>query len=130
MRLEELVVREPAAFRAAFVAKDRGEVILHGHCHQKAIVGVGPTVEALALAGYKARALPTGCCGMAGSFGYEAKHYDLSMKVGELVLFPALRAAAPDAVIAAPGTSCRHQIHDGAQRAAHHPAVLMARALA
>jgi FAD/FMN-containing dehydrogenase/Fe-S oxidoreductase len=127
--LEELVVKEPERFKAAFTDEDRGEVILHGHCHQKAIVGTGPTVAALGLAGYKARALATGCCGMAGSFGYEAKHYELSMKVGELVLFPALRSAAPDALIAAPGTSCRHQIHDGAQRAAEHPAVLMARAL-
>jgi FAD/FMN-containing dehydrogenase/Fe-S oxidoreductase len=127
--LEEFIVAHKPAFEAALVREERGEVLLHGHCHQKALVGMGPTVEALGLAGYKARVLATGCCGMAGSFGYEAKHYELSMKVGELVLFPALRAAAPDALIAAPGTSCRHQIHHGAQRTAQHPAILLARAL-
>ncbi|TAE48429.1 MAG: hypothetical protein EAZ89_15295, partial [Bacteroidetes bacterium] len=64
---------------------------------------------------------PSGCCGMAGSFGYEAEHYDLSMQVGELVLFPAVRSASEDTLIAAPGTSCRHQIADGTGRKALHP---------
>ena len=109
--------------------EDAGEAILHGHCHQKAIVGIKPTVDALELAGYRVRALNSGCCGMAGSFGYEAKHYEVSMKIGELVLFPAVRSAPDEALIAAPGTSCRHQIMDGTGRRASHPAVLMARAL-
>ena len=62
--------------------------------------------------------IPSGCCGMAGSFGYEKEHYDLSMKVGELVLFPAVREADAETIVVAPGTSCRHQIHDGTERAA------------
>ena len=80
-------------------------------------------------AGYDVQTLSTGCCGMAGSFGYERKHYDLSMRVGDLRLFPALRATKDDTVIAAPGTSCRHQIADGTGRNAEHPAILVARAL-
>lgn len=106
-----------------------GEVILHGHCHQKALVGTAGTEAILRAAGYDVQTLATGCCGMAGSFGYEKKHYDVSQKVGELVLFPALRAAEEDALVCAPGTSCRHQIADGVQRSAHHPIVLLQRAL-
>ena len=78
---------------------------------------------------YTAQLIPSGCCGMAGSFGYETEHYDLSMQIGELVLFPAVRAAADDVLIAAPGTSCRHQIHDGANRRAKHPAEILFEAL-
>jgi Fe-S oxidoreductase len=69
---------------------------------------------------YNVEVIPSGCCGMAGSFGYEKEHYDVSMNVGELVLFPAVRKASADTIIAAPGTSCRHQIHDGTQRDAKH----------
>ena len=105
------------------------QVILHGHCHQKALVGLTPTVKALELAGYKVTPLSTGCCGMAGSFGYEDRHYELSMQIAELTLMPAVRAASPQTLIAAPGTSCRHQIKDGAQREALHPVILLERAL-
>ncbi|MCB9531962.1 MAG: FAD-binding protein [Myxococcales bacterium] len=97
-------------------------VLLHGHCHQKAQLGVEGTRAALALpANYTVEVVPSGCCGMAGSFGYEAEHAEFSMRVGELVLFPAVRAASADTVVAAPGTSCRHQIHDGTGRSAEHP---------
>ena len=102
---------------------------LHGHCHQKALVGLSPTIRALEIAGYKVDALPTGCCGMAGSFGYEADHYDISMDIGELVLFPALRKLGAGAGIVAPGTSCRHQIKDGTGLEASHPAIWLDRAL-
>jgi len=73
--------------------------------------------------------IPSGCCGMAGSFGYEAEHYDVSMQVGELVLFPAVRKLAADVLVAAPGTSCRHQIHDGTKRKALHPAEILRAAI-
>ena len=107
----------------------RGEVLLHGHCHQKALVGTAGTEKILRAAGYDVTTLPTGCCGMAGSFGYERKHYAISQAVGELVLFPALRDADADAIVCAPGTSCRHQIADGVGRTARHPALLLRDAL-
>lgn len=97
------------------------DVLLHAHCHQKALWGAGTSADMLRrVAGDRLRVLDTGCCGMAGSFGYSADRYDMSMKIGELTLFPAVRAA-PDACIAAPGTSCRHQVHDGVGRTAKHP---------
>lgn len=106
-----------------------GEVMLHGHCHQKALVGTGGTEAVLTAAGYTVQTLATGCCGMAGSFGYEKKHYAVSQQIGELVLFPALREASKDALVCAPGTSCRHQIADGVQRNAQHPVMLLRGAL-
>lgn len=99
---------------------------LHGHCHQKALSTTGPTKEMLSLPeNYTVDEIPSGCCGMAGSFGYEKEHYDLSMKVGELVLFPSVRKAEKSEIIAAPGTSCRHQIKDGTGREAIHPVEVM-----
>jgi len=100
-------------------------VVLHGHCHQKAVGGGDETSARLLrrLTGGRVTVLPSGCCGMAGSFGYSADKYDVSMKVGELSVFGPVRAAAPDATICAPGTSCRHQIFDGTQRHAQHPIV-------
>ena len=74
---------------------------------------------------YSVREIPSGCCGMTGSFGYEEEHFDLSMKIGEMVLFPAVRAAEQAVVISAPGTSCRHQIRDGTGRVAKHPVEVM-----
>jgi FAD/FMN-containing dehydrogenase/Fe-S oxidoreductase len=95
--------------------------VLHGHCHQKALVGTGGTAAALRLVpGLEVKVLPTGCCGMAGSFGFEREHYDLSVAIANLDLLPALKAE-PEAVVAAPGTSCRHQIRDLAERRALHP---------
>lgn len=95
---------------------------LHGHCHQKSLASTASTKQMLSLASnYKVDEIKSGCCGMAGSFGYEAEHYDVSMKVGELVLFPEVRKTDESTIIAAPGTSCRHQIMDGTGRKALHP---------
>jgi Fe-S oxidoreductase len=95
--------------------------VLHGHCHQKALWGVDSSAALLRrLVGDQLRVLDSGCCGMAGSFGYTEDHYDLSMKIGEVVLFPAVRAAAGETIVA-PGTSCRHQIKDGTGVTAVHP---------
>ncbi len=102
--------------------KQPKRVLLHGHCHQKALSSVDTSAWILGLPeNYSVEVIPSGCCGMAGSFGYEKEHYDVSMQIGELVLFPAVRKAAGDTVIAAPGTSCRHQIADGTGRKALHP---------
>jgi FAD/FMN-containing dehydrogenase/Fe-S oxidoreductase len=104
---------------------------LHGHCQQKAIASVAPTQAILSFPeNYKVEVIPSGCCGMAGSFGYEKEHYDLSMQIGELVLLPAVRNQLSDTIIAAPGTSCRHQIKDGAQKIALHPVEILFEALA
>ncbi|MFT3947355.1 MAG: FAD-linked oxidase C-terminal domain-containing protein [Agriterribacter sp.] len=106
------------------------KVFLHGHCQQKALSSVTSTVKILSIPpGYKVQTIPSGCCGMAGSFGYEKEHYDLSMKVAELVLLPAIRKAQGDDIIAAPGTSCRHQIKDGASKKALHPVEVLYDAL-
>ena len=103
--------------------RERDQTIrLHGHCHQKALASLKPTVQMLQLPkGYRVRLIPSGCCGMAGSFGYESEHYDVSMQIGELVLFPTVRAEPTESLIAAPGTSCRHQISDGTGKKALHP---------
>jgi FAD/FMN-containing dehydrogenase/Fe-S oxidoreductase len=100
-------------------------LMLHGHCHQKALVGTGGTAAALALIpGAEVEVLDTGCCGMAGSFGFERDHYDLSVAIAKLDLLPALDAQ-PEAIVVAPGTSCRHQIRDLARRRAWHPLQLL-----
>lgn len=105
-------------------------VKVHGHCHQKALSNMQHTATVLSLPkNYSLEMIPSGCCGMAGSFGYEAEHYDVSMKIGELVLFPAVRAAQDNMLIAAAGTSCRHQIKDGTGRTALHPIVILWEAL-
>ncbi len=110
--------------------REGSPVLLHGHCHQKALVGTGPTENALALAsGPDVEVVDSGCCGMAGLFGYEKKHYDVSMKMGERRLFPAVRGAE-ERVVVAPGTSCREQILDGTGRRALHPAEYLAALLA
>ncbi len=103
---------------------------LHGHCQQKAVSSTEPTLYMLSFPEhYTAEEIPSGCCGMAGSFGYEKEHYELSMKIGEMVLFPAVREAGEDTIIAAPGTSCRHQIKDGTGREAKHPVEILYEAL-
>jgi Fe-S oxidoreductase len=101
--------------------------IVHGHCHQKALVGMGPTTDVLSrVDGLEFRVLDSGCCGMAGSFGYEKGHYEVSKACGERVLFPAVRDAAPDDLVVAPGFSCRHQIADFCDgRRALHTAELL-----
>ncbi|MDW5288649.1 FAD-binding and (Fe-S)-binding domain-containing protein [Formosa sp. PL04] len=103
---------------------------IHSHCHQKAMSNQLSTFKILNLPkGYKATIIPSGCCGMAGSFGYEKEHYEVSMNVGEQTLFPAVRKAAQDVLISANGTSCRHQIKDGTNREALHPVTILRRAL-
>ncbi|MBO9151854.1 FAD-binding and (Fe-S)-binding domain-containing protein [Chitinophaga sp. GCM10012297] len=106
------------------------KIKLHGHCQQKALSTVQHSKKILSLPeGYSVDVIPSGCCGMAGSFGYEKEHYDVSMKIGELVLFPAVRNAAEGTLIAAPGTSCRHQIKDGTGAKAQHPVEILYDAL-
>jgi Fe-S oxidoreductase len=115
---KDLFTREPVLIK------------LHGHCQQKAIASTDATKKMLSFPeNYKVEEIPSGCCGMAGSFGYEKEHYELSMKVGELVLFPAVRKASEETIIAAPGTSCRHQIKDGTGRKALHPVEILYKAL-
>ncbi|HET9065219.1 MAG TPA: FAD-linked oxidase C-terminal domain-containing protein [Gemmatimonadales bacterium] len=130
---EEFVVREIDAGRITDAAFDRTArtVMLHGHCHQKALASTEATIRMLSLpGGHIVQEIPSGCCGMAGSFGYEREHYDLSMQIGELVLFPAVRGASEGTIIVAPGTSCRHQILDGTGWRTRHPVEVMWEALA
>lgn len=103
---------------------------IHGHCHQKALSSISHTFAILNLPkNYKPTIIPSGCCGMAGSFGYEKEHYEVSMQIGEQTLFPAVRKAAPDVIIVANGTSCRHQILDGTAKKAVHPVTVLLEAL-
>ena len=104
--------------------KEGAPVLLHGHCHQKALVGTGPTERLLGLAA-DVEVVDSGCCGMAGLFGYEKGHYEVSMQMGERRLFPAVRGAG-ERVVVAPGTSCREQILDGTERQALHTAEYLA----
>jgi Fe-S oxidoreductase len=105
-------------------------ILFHGHCHQKAIAGTAATVALLrSIPGAEVIEVDAGCCGMAGSFGFEAEHYDTSMSIGELRLFPAIRAEAADTIIAATGVSCRQQISHGTSRAARHPLEIVKQAL-
>ena len=131
LMVEEFLMREVEAGRIdenAFT-EDSEQVLLHGHCHQKSLAGIEPSAFILNLPrNYTVETIPSGCCGMAGSFGYEKEHYELSMTVGEQVLFPAVREAT-EHIIAAPGTSCRHQIKDGTRREALHPIEILWSAL-
>lgn len=132
LMLEEFLMREVEAGRihSEQFTQEARRVLLHGHCHQKALAGIDASAFVLNLpANYTVEVIPSGCCGMAGSFGYEKEHYELSMTVGEQVLFPAVRKAADEQIIAAPGTSCRHQIKDGTQREALHPVEVLWEAL-
>ena len=115
---------------ADLFTKEKKSIKLHGHCHQKALTSVAPSAKMLSFPeNYSVEVIPSGCCGMAGSFGYEKEHYDLSMEIGELVLFPAVRNSEPDTIIAAPGTSCRHQVKDGTGVKAKHPVEILWEAL-
>ena len=105
-------------------------IVLHGHCQQKAVGSLADSITALSLpANYTVQTIPSGCCGMAGSFGYEKEHYDVSMKIGEMVLFPSVRKYASTCTVASPGTSCRHQIKDGTGEKALHPVEILLEAL-
>ncbi|HQS92550.1 FAD-linked oxidase C-terminal domain-containing protein [Polaromonas sp.] len=131
--LEEFLAREAAAGKLetlkAGLKPLAQPILLHGHCHQKAFGAVSPVMDVIRLIpGAQPELIESSCCGMAGSFGYEAGHYDMSMQMAELNLLPAVRKQ-PDAIVVADGTSCRHQIRDGAQREAIHVAVLLAQQL-
>jgi Fe-S oxidoreductase len=125
--LEEFLQREKALPAASGNGR---KALLHGHCHQKAQVGTAPTVAVLKGAGYQVSEVDAGCCGMAGSFGFEAEHYDLSLQIANRRLVPAVKAAAPDVAVCAPGISCRQQIAHTTGRQAKHPAELLWEALA
>ncbi|MEO0469128.1 MAG: FAD-linked oxidase C-terminal domain-containing protein [Bacteroidota bacterium] len=132
LMIDEFLAREVKAGRikAEQFSSQEKKILLHGHCHQKALSSVQHTADILSLpTNYSVDTIPSGCCGMAGSFGYEKGKYELSMQIGELVLFPAVRAAEAETIIAAPGTSCRHQIADGTQRKALHPVEILWEAL-
>jgi Fe-S oxidoreductase len=130
--LDEFIARE---IRKGMIISEQfttisRKILLHGHCYQKVLSSTSSTKEMLSLPpNYEVEEIKSGCCGMAGAFGYEKEHYDLSMKVGELMLFPAVRNAGPGVIIAAPGTSCRHQIRDGTGRQAFHPVEILYDAL-
>ena len=110
--------------------KEERIIKLHGHCQQKALSSVASSLALLSLPeNYSVSAIPSGCCGMAGSFGYEKEHYEISQQIGELVLFPAVRQQSENVIIAAPGTSCRHQIKDGTGRKSLHPVEVLYEAL-
>ncbi|MEY3152738.1 MAG: hypothetical protein RLZZ333_1335, partial [Bacteroidota bacterium] len=114
---------------SSFTQLDKS-ILLHGHCQQKAVGSVADSIKILSLpVNFKVSSIPSGCCGMAGSFGYEKEHYDVSMKIGELVLFPAVRKNHSNCTIAAPGTSCRHQIKDGTGVRALHTVEILYDAL-
>jgi Fe-S oxidoreductase len=128
--LEEFLQREWARGEKPKFAANGRPALLHGHCHQKALVGTAPTVAVLKAAGYAVTEVDAGCCGMAGSFGFEAEHYDLSIKIAERRLAPAVRAAGADVAVCAPGISCRQQVEHTTGRVPKHPAELLWEALA
>ena len=123
--------RDKGRLKADLFTVEEKVIKLHGHCHQKALSSLVYTKKMLTLPkNYQVQLIPSGCCGMAGSFGYEEEHYEVSMKIGELVLFPTLRKQPEEVLIAAPGTSCRHQIKDGTAKTAFHPVEILYEALA
>ena len=132
LMFEEFLAREADAGRLQLKLKPLAQTaLLHGHCHQKAFGGMGAVQRVLALIPeLQVSTVESGCCGMAGSFGYEAEHYEVSKKMAELHLLPAVRKAPAAALLVADGTSCRHQIADGSQRQALHVARVLERALA
>jgi Fe-S oxidoreductase len=131
LSLEEYLCRrlDAGAWQPRFSSK-RGAVLLHGHCHQKSLVGSEPSMRLLKMPpGFTAEEIDSGCCGMAGAFGYEKEHYEISLQVGEMRLFPAIRESRADALIVASGTSCRQQILHATGRKALHIAEALAGAL-
>lgn len=128
---EEFIADELAAGRFKLDLKPLpGPVLLHGHCHQKSFGVMGAVEKALRLIpGVKLETIESSCCGMAGSFGYQAETYETSIAMAELSLLPAVRKSPGDAIVVADGTSCRHQIADGSNKKPVHVAVLLAKAL-
>lgn len=132
LTIEEFLLREQEAGRvqSGQFTNNAKEILLHGHCQQKAWGLQGGVAKVLGIPkGYVVKTINSGCCGMAGSFGYEKRHYALSQKIGSLVLFPTIRAKAKEALVAASGSSCRHQIKDGVQERAYHPVEILYDAL-
>lgn len=132
LMIEEFLAREiqKGNISTSSFTNNKKQIKLHGHCHQKALSSVDYSAWICGLPeNYSVEVIPSGCCGMAGSFGYEKEHFEVSMQVGELVLFPAVRNADADTIIAAPGTSCRHQIKDGTHKQALHPVEVLYNAL-
>ena len=130
--IDEFIAKEidNGNIKTDLFTKEKRLIKLHGHCQQKSLSSVAPSVKLMSLPeNYSVEVIPSGCCGMAGSFGYEKEHYDLSMKIGELVLLPTVRNQSKETIIAAPGTSCRHQIKDGTGRKAMHPVEVLYNAL-
>ncbi|MFN5028985.1 MAG: (Fe-S)-binding protein, partial [Burkholderiales bacterium] len=130
--IEEFLVRERRAGRLNLTLHTIAskQALLHGHCHQKAFGVMSDVEEVLSwIPELKTHTIESSCCGMAGAFGYEAEHMDASMKMGELSVLPAVRASQTDTLIVADGTSCRHQIKDGAARDAVHVVQVLASAL-
>ncbi len=131
--IEEFIKQEIAAghIKAGQFTRRPAIVKIHAHCHQKALSNTSRTFDILNLpVKYKVTVIPSGCCGMAGSFGYEKEHYEVSMRIGENSLFPSIRKSDKSVIIAANGTSCRHQIKDGTGRIALHPVSILKNALA
>ncbi|WP_340063337.1 FAD-binding and (Fe-S)-binding domain-containing protein [Ascidiimonas aurantiaca] len=121
---------ENGAITSHAFTQEKRTIKIHGHCHQKALSNQKCTFTMLNIPeNYRVTIIPSGCCGMAGSFGYEQEHYEVSMKVGALTLFPAVKNAAENTIIAANGTSCRHQVFDGTGKKAHHPISIFKEAL-
>tara|TARA_R110002051_G_scaffold325867_1_gene432565 strand:+ start:101465 stop:104374 length:2910 start_codon:yes stop_codon:yes gene_type:complete len=130
--IEEFLASElqKGAINSELFTTEVRKIKIHGHCHQKALSNQKVTFDILNLPkNYEVTIINSGCCGMAGSFGYEKEHYELSMQIGELKLFPAVRKSSKDTIIAANGTSCRHQIYDGTKRIAKHPITILKEAL-
>ena len=132
LTIDEFIAREYHAgrIRPEQFEDKTAHIKLHGHCHQKALCDIADTITMLSIPdGHHVELIPSGCCGMAGSFGYEKEHFEVSKQVADLVLLPALRSAEPDHLICAPGTSCRHQIKDLADIIGYHPVELLFKAL-
>jgi len=132
MMIDEFLLKEmdKGHIDKSLFTSEKKKIKLHGHCYQKALTSTNSTKRALSFPeNYEVVEIPSGCCGMAGAFGYEKEHYDLSMKVGEMVLFPEIRNTEKETLIVAPGTSCRHQIKDGTGRMAMHPVEVLWQAL-
>jgi len=130
--IDEFISNEinKGAIDATQFTLEEKHIKLHGHCHQKALSSVDFSEKILTLPrNYKLEVIPSGCCGMAGSFGYETENYSLSMDIGAMVLFPSIEKSDKSTIIAAPGTSCRHQIKDGTKREALHPIEILYNAL-
>ena len=130
--VDEFIAKEFAAGRIdrSLFVDTKASILLHAHCQQKAVASSASTIEMLSIpVNYSVKEIPSGCCGMAGSFGYEKEHFELSNQVGELILFPEVRKSDSKTIISAPGTSCRHHIKDGTGRVALHPAVVLYNAL-